>query len=574
MSGDTSRRWWQVVAVLAVFGLLAASCGGDDSGGGGDEASGDTTEVAEGGDPDEGEMPQYGGSVVFAREAETASPWTPASMTCDLSCHQAVRTVYDSMTYLGEDDRPHPYLLESIEPNEDFTVWTLTAREGVEFHDGTPFDADAIMDHFERMRASFLVGRSLLNIEDQAKVDDVTVELTMGTPWVTFPYYLMGQPGYVASPTWLAAVDAGTADATEPVGSGPFQYESYQTGSSFVVVRNDNYWLSDVDGNQYPYLDEIEFIVQEEDLTRERALISGEIDMTHTDKGESVISLREQVDAGDLAMYEITDAPASTYALINNAAPDSPVSDVRIRQAMAYATDQDLRNQSRTGGVFEIANGPFTPGSPGYLEDTDFPELDQEKARELVEEYKADEGVDEVKIRFDTTADPDNRATVELLQQMWSEVGIDVEIAQFEQGEFITNALNGDFEVFTWRGHGGTSPDTERVWWHSETALPIGEIALNFGRIEDDVIDENLQTIRETEDQAAVTEASEAINRRFAEQVYNIWSDWVFWSIPHKLRVHGVKTPLLLPDGTPSAIRSIGAVGGISLTQLWVDDAG
>jgi peptide/nickel transport system substrate-binding protein len=341
-----------------------------------------------------------------------------------------------------------------------------------------------------------------------------------------------------------------------------------------VVARNDNYWLSDADGNQYPYLDEIEFVVQEEDLTRERALVSGEIDMTHTDKGESVISLREEVDSGNLAMYEIRDSPATTYALINKAAPDSPVADVRIRQAMAYATDQELRNQSRTGGVFEIANGPFSPGSPGYLEDNGFPEFDQDKARELVDEYKADVGVDEVKIRFDTTADPDNRATVELLQQMYSEVGIEVEIAQYEQGEFITNALNGDFEVFTWRGHGGTSPDTERVWWHSETALPVGEIALNFGRIEDDVIDENLQTIRETEDQAVVTEAAEAINRRFAEQVYNIWSDWVFWSIPHKNRVHGVQTPLLLPDGTPSAIRSIGAVGGVSLTQVWVDDAG
>ena len=202
------------------------------------------------------------------------------------------------------------------------------------------------------------------------------------------------------------------------------------------------------------------------------------------------------------------------------------------------------------------------------------PTFDPDKARELVDEYKADVGVDEVKIRFDTTADPDNKATVELLQQMYQSAGIQVEIAQFEQGEFITNALNGDFEVFTWRGHGGGSPDTERVWWHSETAQPIGEIALNFGRFKDDVIDENLQTIRESDDPAVVKEAAEAINRRFAEQVYNVWADWVFWAIAHKPRVHGVKTPLQLPDGTPSAIRSIGAVGGIGVAQLWVDDAG
>jgi peptide/nickel transport system substrate-binding protein len=273
-------------------------------------------------------------------------------------------------------------------------------------------------------------------------------------------------------------------------------------------------------------------------------------------------------------MYEISDRPGNTYALINVGNEDSPVADLRIRQAMAHATDQELRNQSRTGGVFEISNGPFTPGTSGYLEDNGFPEFDPDKARELVDEYKADVGVDEVKIRFDTTADPDNKATVELLQQMFSEVGIEVEIAQFEQGEFITNALNGDFEVFTWRGLGGVAPDTLRVWWHSETALPIGEIALNFGRIEDDVIDENLQTIRESDDPAVVQEAAENINRQFAEQVYNIWSDWIFWTIPHKDRVHGVRTPLVLPDGTLGTTLNVGAVGVISTTQLWVDDAG
>jgi hypothetical protein len=93
MSGVRSGRWWRFIAVLAVFGLLAAACGGDDSGGG-DESGAATTEVVEDGDPDEGEMPQYGGEIVFARESETASPWTPAAMTCDLSCHQSIRTVY------------------------------------------------------------------------------------------------------------------------------------------------------------------------------------------------------------------------------------------------------------------------------------------------------------------------------------------------------------------------------------------------------------------------------------------------------------------------------------------------
>jgi ABC-type transport system substrate-binding protein len=560
------------MGVLLVLALLAAACGGDDSGGGdGGGATADPADQA--GDPDEGATPVYGGTLVFGREAETPSAWVPSVMTCELTCHQSARSVYDPLTYLGEDDLPRPFLLESIEPNEDFTVWTLTARPGVTFHDGTPFDADAIMDHLQRMRDSFLVGRSLLNVEDQTKVDDMTVEVTVTESWATFPFYLSGQPGYIASPTWLAAVDAGQAEATEPVGTGPFVFAEYRAGDNFRVTRNDDYWLSDADANQYPYLDEIEFKVIEDDLTRVRALESGEIDITHIDKGETILELRGEVDAGTLEMYEITDAPTVTYALLNLAAEDSPVSDVRIRRAMAHAIDQDLRNQARTAGVFQIANGPFSPDTPGYVEDNGFPTYDPDRARELIDEYKADTGADEVVIRFETTADSENKATAELLQQLWEEVGLTVDIAQVEQGENVNNALNGDFEVFAWRNHGGYTPDTERVWWHSETALPVGEIALNFGRIRDDVIDEALDRLRASDDPAVIDEAAQEITQRFADQVYNIWFDWVYWAIPHKPEVRGVQTPLLLPDGTPSVVRSVGFIGSISTTQLWIDPA-
>jgi peptide/nickel transport system substrate-binding protein len=566
----TTRRW-RILAALLAFGLVAAACGGDDSGGDGDAT--DATDAAPvDGDPDEGESPMYGGSIVFARESETANPFTPAAMTCDPACQHAIRTVYDPLTHLGEDNQAHPFLLESIEPNEDFTVWTLTTREGITFHDGTPFDADALIDHFVRVRSAALVGRALMNIEDQVKVDDMTIEVTTAEPWSTFPYYLSTQAGFVASPTWLAAVDSGGAEATEPVGTGPFVFADYAPGGTFRAVRNEDYWLADADGDQYPYLDEIEFIVLEEDLSRERALISGEIDVTHTDQGESILNLREEVEAGDLEMYEITDRAETGYAMINVVDPDSAVSDVRIRRAMALATDQQLRNQAGTGGLFQIADGPFPPGTPGHIEDSDWPGFDPDRARELVDEYKSDTGVDEVVVEFKANADPDSRATVELLQQMWAEVGIDVGIVQLEQGELIRSVVLGEFEVVTWRSHGNPNPEMERINWHSETSGPVGVLSTNFGRFEDEVMDAALDELRASEDPEVIAEAAETINRRFAEQVYNVWFDWVPWSIPHKSRVHGVQTPLALPDGTLGATSGIGYPGGISMTQLWVDD--
>jgi peptide/nickel transport system substrate-binding protein len=564
--------WWRVLVALFAFGLLAAACSGSDDssgggGGGGGESQGGEDATAAG-DPDEGAEPVRGGSLTYAREAETSSPWTPAQMLCDTSCHQAVRGIYDTLTFVGEDLQPHPYLLESFEPNETFDEWTFTARAGIQFHDGTPFDADALLDHLERMRASTLVGNALQAVTDVQKVDDMSVVISTDTPWVNFPLYFAAQPGYVASPTWLAAVDAGTADATEPVGTGPFEFAEYHAGDNFRMTRNPNYWLDAPDGEPYPYLDEIEFIVQEEDATRARALISGEVDITHTDRGEDIIDLNERADNGELQVWDMTTRQGTGYALINVAA-DSPVQDLDVRRAMAMGIDREFLAQSRYAGVFDVANGPFSPGTMGYLEDSGFPDYDPDAAADIVEQYEAENGPIEVSYR--TTADPFNLGTVELIASDLDRIGIDVNIDQTEQGEFIQQAVLGNFEVFTWRNHGGVDPETERVWWHSETALPIGEVALNFGRFQDDVIDENLQILRESEDEDERTAAAEAINRRFGEQVYNIWAVWTYWVIGYQNEVHGVQTPVVLPDGTPGLTEGVGANGAVNVAQLWVE---
>ena len=77
-------------------------------------------------------------------EADTASPWTPAKVLCAISCHQIDPVGLRPADAADADGRVEPYLAESIEPNADYTVWTIKAREGVTFHDGTPLDGAAI----------------------------------------------------------------------------------------------------------------------------------------------------------------------------------------------------------------------------------------------------------------------------------------------------------------------------------------------------------------------------------------------------------------------------------------------
>lgn len=121
MTARSTRRWWRLLAALLALGLVAAACGGGDDGGGG--GGGTTTEE---GNPDEGATPVHGGSVIYAREAETSSPWTPSQMLCDTSCFQAIRGIYDSLVMVGEDREPHPFLLESFEPNATYDEWVFT----------------------------------------------------------------------------------------------------------------------------------------------------------------------------------------------------------------------------------------------------------------------------------------------------------------------------------------------------------------------------------------------------------------------------------------------------------------
>jgi peptide/nickel transport system substrate-binding protein len=563
-SRTSTRRWYRLLAVLLGLSMVAAACGDDDDNGGGqatpDNGGGEeTTSTTEA--PDEGE-PQAGGSLVYGLEADTATPWTPAKSVCAISCHMVMRSVYDPLTLYAEDESVQPNLLESFEANEDSTEWTLVPREGVTFHDGTPFDAAAIVANLEAHKASFLTAKALLQVESIALNEDGSAAVvTMSEPWGRFPAFLSGQIGYMASPEWLEAAAGDTALEARPVGTGPFVFQSYEPGGSFVATKNADYWRAD---EGLPYLDRIEYRVLPDAQARKNALINGDIDIMHSSSGDIINELRN---ASGIELSETTSYGETNYTLMNVGDEESHLSDVRVRQALAYALDSQVLIDRRGAGIGEVANGPFSPDQVGHLDDSGYPEYDPEEAKRLLDEYKEETGNSTVEIAYTTTTDPANLQTAELLKQFWEQVGFTIPLAQIEQGQFIITALTGDFEMFGWRNHGGVSPDSQRIWWHSETADEPGALALNFGRIRDDVIDENLDIIRASDDEDEIQEAAESINRQFAEQVYNLWSSWTVWGIAKKPDVNGLDT-FTLPSGD-ATIYGNGIGGSHQVAQLW-----
>ena len=146
------------------------------------------------------ETPTPGGKLVYGIEADTGSPWEPSKALFAISGHTVIRSIYDSLTIATVDGTVVPYLAESVTPNADFTVWTIKARSGITFHDGTPFDGAAIVDNLTRHFKSFLTAKVLTDVATNADgtpqivvTDPMTVQVTMKRPWVPFPIYLTGR---------------------------------------------------------------------------------------------------------------------------------------------------------------------------------------------------------------------------------------------------------------------------------------------------------------------------------------------------------------------------------------------
>ena len=512
--------------------------------------------------------PVAGGKLVMAIEAETSSGWTPASMICAISCHTVARSVYDTLTLVGADGSMQPNLLKSIKPSADYKTWTLTAREGIKFHDGTPFNGAAIADNLSRHQKAFLTGKAFKDVESVTvdPANPMVAIAKMKRPWVSFPVYLAGQIGYMASPTWLKAVEGDPTLATKPVGTGPFIYKEFVANDHFTATKNKDYWRSK-DG--YPYLDEVTFRPLDDQPQRVKGLEGGTFDMTHLSSGKEIVQVRDE--AAKFNMIETTKYGETNYVLLNvaneGANATSPILDQRIRCAMANAYDQTVLNTNKYKGVDKVANGPFSPDQIGYLADSGYPKFDVAAGKALVDAYKKEKGVNKVEIKLTTTPSPDAQEDQTVFAGQMKEIGIDATLNNVEQGAYIVTALKGDFQVFAWRNHGGVDPDAQRIWWHSEAADPLGAFGLNFGRIKDPNIDKQLDIIRESPDAAVRKTAAEEINRIFGKQCYDLWDTWTTWAIASNKKIHGIQD-YKLPDGGDAAFGS-GIAGTFQIAAIW-----
>ena len=523
-----------------------------------DEAPADTEAPAE----DEA-VPTQGGTLRYGLEADTDGV-NPATSSLSSPGLMMANAAFDTLAAFAPDGTVVPYLAESITPNDDtFESWTIKLREGITFHDGTPLNAEAIQVNFETQRGHPIVGLAVKPFfpEEGALevLDDLTVQFNLipgeGNAYV--PGVFAGQLGMVASPSWLAAALEDENLNAEPVGTGPFKFDSRVYNSETKFVRNDDWWGGEV------YLDAVEFRIVTDPDTRNDLLFNGELDALQTTNPASVEDLRDD----DSIQNFVDEEGEEGFAMLNSEVP--PFDDIRAREALAWATP--LQNyRSLIGlGIASDANQGFTENSKYYNPDVVQQGDNPERALELVAEYCAEKGNDVNTVLGETPTCTDGKINIELqwsgpavvqtriaeiLDEGWKNAGFNVTFDELAQSDHIAQTAFGQFNVNTWRQFGAVDPSNDNVWLLCRT---IGGLSLNWPRYCDEDRDSLLLAAQIETDEAVRIGLYQEVVQKINDAFTYIFFSHTIWDNAFSENVLGV-CDRTSPEGEPLLCNSGG----------------
>jgi peptide/nickel transport system substrate-binding protein len=462
-----------------------------------------------------------GGKIIFAIGAES-NGWLPSTQNWGPEGVQVRYSILENLMAANDKGETVGYLAESATASADFKTWTFKIRPNIKFHNGEALNAEAVVINIKDHLKSLLTAATLLNLAGCESSSELVMTCTMKSRWVSFPGMFLGSLGAIAAP---AQVKAG--DSKKPIGTGPFIFKEWIPNQKFVATKNPNWWRGAVAA------DEIEYRVILDDDTRLAQLQSGQVNYSSTSAAVSVNGYLDATKAGKIKTF-LTSGPAQVnYDMLNNAAP--PFNNKDCRMAASQALDMDTLIKIRAQG-FVKANGPFAPGTFGNLAENGSPKFSLDGAKASYEKCKAANGGKDVTFTMATTTSPEAIETRNIKKQMVERAGFTIKTAELPQDLYIGAALTGQFQWETWRSHGSPDVDTERIWFHSELALPIGSLAINLGRVKDGTVDEAFNQIRQNSDPAVRRKAAEAVSQAFGEEQYYIWNWYSKWILGYNAK--------------------------------------
>ncbi|TYC04037.1 MAG: ABC transporter substrate-binding protein [Kosmotoga sp.] len=388
----------------------------------------------------------FSSTLKFAIETEPVG--LDPNLVTAFASHRILENVYSGLLQYDTNMKLVPDLAKSFETPDAYTV-IFTLRDNVYFHNGEKMTVEDVLYTFDRIRdpdfgspaASYYE-----NVESIKAIGDNKIEFKLTKPMVNA--LLHNFAGVNSSIVSEDFVESGANMQTETNGTGPFAITEYVSGDHITLSKHEDYFVEGI-----PYLDEIEFVIIPEEVSRVSALRNGDVDLAKINEPLSLDLLSTD-------KFKIYRQPVLSYYLlgINNNA--GPLSDPRVRRALSYAIDREQIIKAVSFGEGTVT-GVMNPTVKAWaIPPSEFPEYeyDPHKATELLKEAGYPDGF-EFSI---TTASRYNFDKIaQVIQAQLSIIGVKVKIDLVEWGIFIDKWINIDFESFISLNSGSVSPDKQ-----------------------------------------------------------------------------------------------------------------
>ena len=375
--------------------------------------------------------------------------------------------IFETLVRVDTDLKIQPGLAESWETPDDGKTWRFHLQEGISFHDGTPFNAAAVVFSYgDEAYARTTILRAVAHVE---AVDEHTVEFVLKRP-MPLPFYLTHVAWPVMSPTSVNE----QGEFVKPVGTGPFKFDHQIDEQKIVLVRNDAYW------GEKPTLEKVTFRVVPDATTRVMALERQEVDMIIKVPEAEVSRLDGEPDITvHRRLTTITD-----FLQFN--CQRAPFNDLAVRMAVAYAVDTEQMVATVLEGIGEPARGrPFSPVMMFANPDLDLFEANVEQSKELLsaagwQDIDGDGLLEKDGETLNATLlvargawAPRHVSIAEAVQGALREVGMEVEIQLLDRGVGRKLETAGDFDIILRTGYFVWGPYPRHFFIH-HTNSPWG----------------------------------------------------------------------------------------------------
>lgn len=404
--------------------------------------------------------------------------------------------IYEGLTTIDRDLKVVPGLAESWSISPDGKTYTFKLRRNVKFHDGSALEAEDVVSTIRRVQskdiASPLASR-LAAIESANAVDPLTVEVKLKEPSAPL----------LASLATIAIVPSAVekdkdALQKQPVGTGPFKFQEWQPNGYILLAKNDSYWEQGL-----PKLSGLKFNIVPESATRQVGLSNGQYALLPNIDAATALQVKGKPGV------KLSETLELAYTLIGMNVSKPPFDNPKVREAVNYAINrQEIVDAALFGAG--VPGGPLSPALKSWALDVkEFPcyAHDPAKAQALLKES----GVAmPVAVTMNVLPRQDIKDIAQVVQEQLNKVGFKVELKNQEQGQFIQDWRNSNFDMFASLNAG--SPDPDEYFYRT---FRTGG-STNVFKYSDTEIDQLLDSARSMQDQSARKAAYDKVQKKLA----------------------------------------------------------